>query len=35
VRDRLFPWTPAGDPWTTLLGCNGRMTLPDYERLTD
>ena len=24
VRDRLFPWTPAGDPWTTLLWCNGR-----------
>ena len=23
VRDRLFPWTPAGDPWTTLLWCNG------------
>jgi hypothetical protein len=35
VRDRLFPWTPAGDPWTTLLWCNGRVALPDYERLTD
>ena len=35
VRDRLFPWTPAGDSWTTLLGCNGRMALPDHERLTD
>jgi hypothetical protein len=35
VRDRLFPWPPAGDPWTTLLWCNGRMALPDYERLTD
>ena len=35
VRDRLFPWTPAGDPWTTLLWCNGRMALPDHERLTD
>jgi hypothetical protein len=35
VRDRLFPWTPAGDPWTTLLWCNGRVALPDHERLTD
>jgi hypothetical protein len=35
VRDRLFPWTPAGDPWTTLLWCNGRMALPDHARLTD
>ena len=35
VRDRLFPWTPAGDSWTTLLGCNGRMALPDHEPLTD
>jgi uncharacterized protein (TIGR03083 family) len=35
VRDRLFPWTPAGDPWTTLLWCNGRVALPDHDRLTD
>jgi hypothetical protein len=35
VRDRLFPWTPAGDPWTTLLWCNGRVALPDHARLTD
>ena len=35
VRDRLFPWTPAGDPWTTLLWCNGRVPLPDHARLTD
>ena len=35
MRDRLFPWPPAGDPWTMLLWCNGRMALPDYERLTD
>ena len=35
VRDRLFPWTPAGDPWTTLLWCNGRVALPDHERLSD
>jgi hypothetical protein len=35
VRDRLFPWTPSGDPWTTLLWCNGRVALPDYDRLTD
>jgi hypothetical protein len=28
VRDRLFPWTSAGAPWTTLLWCNGRMALP-------
>jgi hypothetical protein len=33
-RARLFPWAPAGAPWTTLLGCNGRVALPDYERLT-
>src|SRR5262245_25874695 len=30
VRDRLFPWTPSGDPWTTLLWCNGRVALPDH-----
>jgi hypothetical protein len=35
VRDRLFPWTPAGAPWTTLLWCNGRVALPDHARLTD
>jgi hypothetical protein len=35
VRDRLFPWTPSGDPWTTLLWCNGRISLPDHDRLTD
>lgn len=35
VRDRLFPWTPAGDPSTTLLWCNGRVALPDHARLSD
>jgi hypothetical protein len=35
VRDRLFPWAPSGDPWTTLLWCNGRVALPDHDRLTD
>ncbi len=28
-------WTPAGDPWTTLLWCNGRVALPDHARLSD
>ena len=35
VRDRLFPWTASGDPWTTLLWCNGRVALPGHHRLTD
>ncbi len=35
VRDRLFPWIPLGDPWTTLLWCNGRIGLPEHGRLTD
>jgi hypothetical protein len=35
VGDRLLPWPPADDPWTTLRWCNGRMALPDHERLTD
>lgn len=35
VRDRLFPWSPRGDPWATLLWCNGRIALPDHERLVE
>jgi hypothetical protein len=31
---RLFPWAPEHpDPWERLLWCNGRMALPDRERL--
>ena len=35
VVARLFPWAPDHpDPWERLLWCNGRMALPDHERLT-
>jgi hypothetical protein len=34
VVARLFPWAPAhDDPWQLLLWCNGRMSLPGYERI--
>lgn len=34
VVDRLFPWAPEhADAWERLLWCNGRMALPDRERL--
>ncbi len=34
VVARLFPWAPNGfEPWATLLWCNGRIALPDHERL--
>ena len=35
VVARLFPWAPDHhDPWQQLLWCNGRVALPDHERLT-
>jgi len=36
VVARLFPWAPDhSDPWERMLWCNGRMALPDRERLTE
>jgi hypothetical protein len=36
VVARLFPWAPDHpDPWERLLWSNGRMALPDHERLTE
>lgn len=36
VVARLFPWAPDHpDPWERLLWCNGRIALPDRERLTE
>lgn len=35
VVARLFPWAPEhDDPWARLLWCNGRLALPDHERLS-
>lgn len=34
VVSRLFPWAPEhDDPWGRLLWCNGRLALPDHDRL--
>jgi hypothetical protein len=36
VVARLFPWAPDHpDPWERLLWCNGRIALPDHERLRE
>lgn len=36
IVTRLFPWAPDhANPWERLLWCNGRMALPDHERLTE
>ena len=34
IVSRLFPWAPAhADAWMRLLWCNGRLALPDRDRL--
>ena len=34
VVSRLFPWAPENeDPWARLLWCNGRVALPEHDRL--